>query len=115
MYLLARHITAELRSEVPQLGFREYIFWCFVQCVRLGKIRESDLAVISRLYWYVAASIGTDYGGVTVLLPGWVIWEYWNCPSKFVSLGSWLVSALLTPNGEEGYNSSTDLNPNTIT
>jgi hypothetical protein len=26
MYLLARHIKAELVSEVPQLGFREYIF-----------------------------------------------------------------------------------------
>ncbi len=25
------HIKAELGSEVPQLGFREYIFWCLVQ------------------------------------------------------------------------------------
>jgi hypothetical protein len=49
-----------------------------------------------------AASIGTDcrlywYRGVTVLLPGWVIWKYWNCPCKFFSLGSWLVFALSTP------------------
>ena len=50
------------------------------------------------------------YRGVTVLLPGWVIWKYWNCPCKFFSMGSWLVSALSTPNGEEGYSSSTDLN-----
>jgi hypothetical protein len=47
----------------------------------------------SRLYWY---------RGVTVLLPGWVIWKYWNCPCKFFSMGSWLVSALSTPNGGEG-------------
>ena len=50
------------------------------------------------------------YRGVKVLLPVWVIWKYWNCPCKFFSLGSWLVSALSTLNGEEGYNSSTDLN-----
>ena len=60
-----------------------------------------------------AASIGTGilywYRGVTVLLPGGVIWKYWNCPSKFFSFGSWLVSALSIPNGEEGYNPSTDL------
>jgi hypothetical protein len=62
--------------------------------------------VYSRLYWY---------RGVTVLLPGWVIWKYWNCPCKFFSLGSWLVSALSTHNGGEGYNSSPDLNSNTIT
>ncbi len=55
------------------------------------------------------------YRGVTVLLPGWVIRKYWNYPCKFFSLGSWLVSALSTPNGGEGYNSSTDLNPNTMT
>jgi hypothetical protein len=47
----------------------------------------------SRLCWY---------RGVTVLLPGWVIWKYWDCPWKFFSLGSWLVSALSTPNGGEG-------------
>ncbi len=41
--------------------------------------------------------------------------EVLNCPCKFFSLGSWLVSALSTPNGGEGYNSSTNLNPNTIT
>ncbi len=57
---------------------------------------------ISRLYWY---------RDVTVLMPSWVIWKYWNCPCRFFSLGSWLVSALSTPNGGEGYNSSTDLNP----
>ncbi len=39
---------------------------------------------ISPLYWN---------RGVTVLLPGWVIWKYWNRPSKFFSLGSWLVYA----------------------
>ncbi len=39
----------------------------------------------SRLYWY---------RGVTVLLPGWVIWKYWNCPCKFFFLGSWQVSSL---------------------
>jgi hypothetical protein len=44
------------------------------------------LLVQSRLYWYRAASIGTEppllvpcllywYRGVTVLLPGWVIWK----------------------------------------
>jgi hypothetical protein len=55
-----------------------------------------------RLYWY---------RGVTVLLPGWVIWNYWNYPCKFFSLDSWLVSALSTPNGDEGYKSSLDLNP----
>ncbi len=53
--------------------------------------------------------------GLTVLLPGWVIWKYWNCPCKFFSLGSWLVSSLSAPNGREVYNSSTDLNPNAIT
>jgi hypothetical protein len=58
-----------------------------------------------RLYWY---------RGVTVLLPGWVIWKYWNYPCTFFSLTSWLVSALSPPNGGEGYNSSTDFNPNTI-
>ncbi len=52
---------------------------------------------------------------VTVLLPGWVIWKYWNCPCKFFSLGSWLVSTLSTPNGGQGYSFSTDLNPCTIT
>jgi hypothetical protein len=31
------------------------------------------------------------------------------------SMGSWLVSALSTLNEGEGYDSSTDLNPNTIT
>ncbi len=79
----------------------------------------SRLDWYSRFYWYLAASIGTSrlywYRGVTVLLPGWVIWKYWSCPCKFFSLGSWLVSALSTPNGGEGYNSSNDLNPNTIT
>ncbi len=30
---------------------------------------------------------------------GWVIWKYWNCPFKFFYLGSWLLSALSTPNG----------------
>ncbi len=64
--------------------------------------------ILSRLYWYYCR-------GVTVLLPGWVIWKYWNYPCKFFSLGSWLVSALSTPNGGEGYNSSPDFNPNTIT
>jgi hypothetical protein len=54
------------------------------------------------------------YIDVTVLLPGWVIWKYWNCPCKFFSLSSGLASSLLTPNWE-GYNSLTDLNPNTIT
>jgi hypothetical protein len=49
--------------------------------------------MFSRLYWY---------RGVTVLLPGWVIRKYWNCPWKFFSLGSWLVTALSTPNGGEG-------------
>ncbi len=39
-----------------------------------------------------------------VLLSGWAIWKYWNCPWKFFSLGSWLVSALSTPNRREGYN-----------
>jgi len=33
MYLLARHIKAELGRKVPQLGFREYIFWCLVRCI----------------------------------------------------------------------------------
>jgi hypothetical protein len=32
----------------------------------------------------------------------------------FFSLGSWLVVALSTPNGVEGYNSSTDFDPTTI-
>jgi hypothetical protein len=54
-------------------------------------LRFIDL--FSRLYWY---------RGVTVLLPGWVIWKNWNYPCKFFSLGSWLVSALSTPNGGEG-------------
>ncbi len=34
---------------------------------------------LCRLYWY---------RGVTILLPGWVIWKYWNWPSKFFSMGS---------------------------
>jgi hypothetical protein len=55
-----------------------------------------------RLYWF---------RGVTVPLPGWVIWKYWNCPCKFFC--NWIVSALSSPNGGEGYNSYTDLNPNT--
>jgi hypothetical protein len=55
------------------------------------------------------------YRGVAVLLPGWVIWKYWNCPCKFFSLGNWLVSALSTPNEGEEYNHSTDLSPYTIT
>ncbi len=46
---------------------------------------------------------------------GWAIWKYWKCPCKFFSFGSCLVSALSTPNGGEGYNSSTDLNPDIIT
>jgi len=49
--------------------------------------------------------------GVTVLLPGWVIWKFWNCPCKFFSLGNWTVSAPSAPNGKEGYKSSTYLNP----
>jgi hypothetical protein len=54
-----------------------------------------------RLYWY---------RGVTVLLPGWVIWKYGNCPCKFFSsLGSWL-----TLSGGEGCNSTADLHPKTI-
>jgi hypothetical protein len=57
----------------------------------------------SRLYWF----------SVKVLLPGWVIWKYWNCPCKFFCM--WIESALSTPNGGEGYNSYKDLNPNTIT
>ncbi len=45
------------------------------------------------------------YRGVTaILLSGWVIWKYWNCPWKFFSLGSWLVSELSAPNRREGYN-----------
>jgi hypothetical protein len=32
MYLPARQIKPELGSDLPQLGFREYIFWCLVQC-----------------------------------------------------------------------------------
>ncbi len=46
----------------------------------------------------------------SVLLPGWVILMHWNCPCKFFSLGSWLMSALSTPNGGEGHNSAIDLN-----
>ncbi len=75
-------------------------------CQPFCELDNPELDNPCRLYWY---------RGVTVLLPGWVIWKYWNCPRKFFSLGSWLVSALSTPNGGEGYNSSTDLNPNTIT
>ncbi len=33
---------------------------------------------------------------------------------SYLEVGSWLVSALSTPNGGEGYNSSTDFNPYTI-
>jgi hypothetical protein len=50
------------------------------------------------LYWY---------RGVTVLLYG-IIWKYWNCPCKFFSLGSLLMSTLSIPNGGEGNNSSID-------
>jgi hypothetical protein len=58
------------------------------------------------LYWYRGTTAGLGYLEV-----------YWNCPCKFFSLGGWLVSALSTPNdnGGEGYNSSADLNSNTIT
>ncbi len=50
------------------------------------------------------------YRGVTVLRPGWVIWKYWTCPCTFFSLGQLaIVSALSTPNGGKGYNSSSDL------
>ncbi len=68
----------------------------------------SPSRLFSRLYWYSIRLYW--YRSVTVLLPGWVILMYWNCPSKFFSLGSWLVSALSTPNGGEGHNSATDLN-----
>ncbi len=83
------------------------ITWKFFQ-VREYRYRFDyyDLIKKSFLYWY---------RGLTILQPGWVIWKYWNCPCKFFSLGSWLVSALSTPNGREGYNSTTDLNPNTVT
>ncbi len=55
----------------------------------------------SRLYWYSGLAVRA----------AWVIWKCSNCPCKSVSLGSWLVSALSTPNGVEGYNSSTNLYP----
>jgi hypothetical protein len=82
-------------------GFGSWIF-TVVDFLRL----DFHVPFKSSLYWY---------RGVTALLPGWVIWKYWNCPCKFLSFGSWLVSALSTPNGGEGYNSSTDLNPDTVT
>jgi hypothetical protein len=63
-----------------------------------------------RLYWNLPPPLVQR---CSVLLPGWVIWKYLNYPCKFFSLGSWLVSVQSTPNGEEGDNSSTDLNPNT--
>ncbi len=50
-----------------------------------------------------------------VLLLGWVIWKYWYCLCKCFSFGNWLASAPSPPNGREGHNSATDLNPNTIT
>ncbi len=74
---------------------------------RMCFLRKMNNCTCKCRYWYRDASIGW-YRGVTVPVPGWVIWKYWNCPSKFFSLGIWLLS---TPNGEEGYNSSTDLNP----
>ncbi len=40
---------------------------------------------LSRLHWY---------GGVTVLLPGWVIWKYYEMCLKKSSMGSEPVSAL---------------------
>ncbi len=65
-------------------------------------------------YWYKPSLLVQRCNGSTIL-PGWVIWKHWNCPWKVFSLGSCLVSALSTPNVGEGYNASTDLNPNTIT
>ncbi len=53
---------------------------------------KPPLLVHCRRYWY---------RGVTVIMPGWVIWKYWNCPCKFFSLGSWLVFALPHPIGEK--------------
>ncbi len=90
-----------LKMQLAQKGlFQSWFFFAWSQ------MRNDRTQYFSRLYWY---------RGVTVLLPGWVIWKYWDCPCKFFSLGCWLVSALSTPNGGERYNSSTDLNPNTIT
>ncbi len=60
---------------------------------------------LCRLYWY---------RGVMVLLPGWLIWKFLELSTKSLLLGQLasVLSALSTPNGGEGYNSSTDFNPN---
>ncbi len=52
--------------------------------------------------------------GATAGLGYLEVLELWR-PCKFLSLGSWLVSALSNPNRGEGYNSSTAINPDTIT
>ncbi len=59
-------------------------------------------------FWFAAFGAGDStvlkiirYRGVTVLLPGWVIWKYWNCPvlrirdvypgSRIPDPGSWFL------------------------
>ncbi len=66
-----------------------------------------------------------NWGGLISRLYGTEVLRYYCRAGLFGSIGivhadsswavCWLVSALSTPNGGEGYNSSTDLNPNTNT